>query len=616
MKANENQSPSYVLDELHSLVSDLIDSTGNAGRREIRKVFRSTLIYAVPCFQYAKSNNENPVEVAEQLADDWNGEIQSGDWRTRWNVGQFPRAVTVISHFQALKGYVNVYADQSKLLEEILNEIKLAGKKYGDYPKLNKTIVVDYCSPNIAKPLSVGHLRSTIIGKALINILEANGYQVVGINFMGDWGTQFGKLLVAFEHWGDEKKLKTDPIPYLVELYVKFHKEASANPALEDEARAAFKRLGDGAEREIKLWRSFRERSLEAFKKTRERLNVARLDVKFDHNWFESDFEKKARELVNELLTQGVAKKSEGAVIIPIPSPLEAGVWETPLLLRKSDGTTLYAARDLASALTRLEQFEPVQELIYVVASEQNLYFAQLSNALEIMRGKGFFKDIQMGPRFILNHVNFGMVSLPSGKISTREGRVVYLDELLDEAQRRAAEIITEKNPDMAADTKAEVARRVGIGAVIYADLSQDRIKDIVFDWKRMLAFDGNSAPYLQYAAVRCARILQKAGLPTGEWVQGTDSAKLEEPESVELVMALGRFPQAIAEAAERYAPHVLAGYLYDVATSLSRFYTQVPVLKAAGEATRLTRLGLVQATESVLRRGLALLGIQTPSEM
>jgi arginyl-tRNA synthetase len=603
-----------VLDELqwevHHLVLDLEDT-----RNEIRSAPRdSDAIYAVPCFLHAKIQGENPVKSAEEFAERWNRIIHGDDPISQTHQRWFPNSV--IQHFEASRGYINVFVDQKTLLARILKDLLDYGEEYGSYPKLNRTMVVDYCSPNIAKPLSVGHLRSTIIGQALINILRARGYRVEGINFMGDWGTQFGKLIYAFEQWGDEKKLESDPIQHLLELYVRFHKETKNNPTLENEGRAAFKRLQQGGEKERALWQRFRESSLEAFEKT-----IARLGVKFDHNWFESDFEEKAHELIDNLLTKGIAEKSEGAIIIrfkplwpaetPKPPPTQP-----PLVIRKSDGTTLYPTRDLASAVERINRFQPAHKLLYAVASEQTLYFSQLWNVLEEMRKKGFFGrpgEVQPG---ILKHIRFGMVSLPSGKISTREGRVVYLDDLLDEAERRAAEIITEKNPDMAADTKAEVARRVGIGSVIYADLSQDRIKDIVFDWKRMLAFEGNSAPYLQYAAVRCARILQKADLPTGEWVQGTDSAKLKEPESIELVMALGRFPQAIAEAAERYAPHVLAGYLYDVATSLSRFYTQVPVLKAEGEATRLTRLGLVQATESVLRRGLALLGIQTPKVM
>ncbi len=572
----------YVLDRIYQQVEKLATDEFGKPISEVRRPPKgSQAIYAVPCFQHAKERKTNPMQLAEQVA-------------TRWSEGLTDEGL--IERFEAARGYVNVFANQQKLLAGILQDAETAGECYGTHADRGQTVVVDYCSPNIAKPLSVGHLRSTIIGQALINILRVRGYKVVGINFLSDWGTQFGKLLYAFDHWGDEGKFATDPIGHLLDLYVHFHKEAKENPTLEDKGRTTFRKLEQGDAKERALWKRFREESLNSFEKT-----VGRLGVHFDHNWFESEFEKKAHDLIDSLLEQGIAEHSEGAVIIRTFEDED----KPPLVARKSDGTTLYASRDLASALERIERFKPVSKLIYAVATEQNLHFANLAKALE-----------RIGFPGILEHVRFGMVSLPSGKISTREGRVVYLDELLDEAERRAAEIITEKNPDMAADTRAEVARRVGIGSVIYADLSQDRIKDIVFDWKRMLAFDGNSAPYLQYAAVRCARILQKAGLPTGEWVQGMDSAKLEEPESIELVMALGRFPQAIAEAAERYAPHVLAGYLYDTATSLSRFYTQVPVLKAEGEATRLTRLGLVQATESVLRRGLALLGIQTPSEM
>ncbi|MCK4334293.1 arginine--tRNA ligase [candidate division WOR-3 bacterium] len=621
MKPNENKSPSYVLDELywevHHLVLDLADT-----RNEIRSAPRgSDAIYAVPCFLHAKIQGENPVKSAEEFAERWNKIIHGDDPLSQTHQRWFPNSV--IQRFEASRGYVNVFVDQKALHTRILKDLLDYGEEYGHYPKLNKTMVVDYCSPNIAKPLSVGHLRSTIIGQALINILRAAGYRVVGINFMGDWGTQFGKLLYAFEQWGNEKKLEDEPIQHLLELYVRFHKEAKENPALEDEGRAAFKRLQQGGEKERALWQRFRESSLEAFEKT-----VARLGVKFDHNWFESEFEERARELVDELLAKGIAEESEGAIIIRFKplwpgKPPEPPPTQSPLVIRKSDGTTLYPTRDLASAVERIERFQPVHRLLYAVASEQTLYFSQLWNALEEMRKKGFFKHAKINQPGILEHVRFGMVSLPTGKISTREGRIVYLDELLDEAERRAQEIIKEKNPDMPKDARAQVARKVGIGAVIYADLSQDRIKDITFEWSKMLSFDGNSAPYLQYAAVRCAKILEKAKSEDRERLDTLNeqdipalAEELKEPESVKLLMHLGRFPQAIAEAAERYAPHVLASYLYDLAVLLSRFYTQVPVLKAETDAARLARLELVEATGRVLRKGLALLGIETPEEM
>ncbi|TET21319.1 MAG: arginine--tRNA ligase [Candidatus Stahlbacteria bacterium] len=599
----------YVLDRIYADVESLAATEFGQPNPEVRRPPKeSEAIYAVPCFQYAKEKNTNPIKLADGLSAKWNQGLQAG---------------SLIERFEPARGYVNVFVKKKTLLARILKNLRDFGEDYGNYPEINKTIVVDYCSPNIAKPLSVGHLRSTIIGQALINILRARGYRVVGINFLGDWGTQFGKLLYAFEQWGNEKKLAEEPIQHLLELYVRFHKKAKINPALEDDARAAFKRLQQGGEKERALWQRFRGSSLEAFEKT-----VARLGVKFDHNWFESEFEERARELVDELLAKGIAEESEGAIIIrfkplwPAESP-EPPPAQPPLVIRKSDGTTLYPTRDLASALERIERFQPVHRLLYAVASEQTLYFSQLWNALEEMRKRGFFKHAKINQPGILKYIPFGMVSLPTGKISTREGRIVYLDELLDEAERRAQEIIKEKNPDMPKDARAQVARKVGIGAVIYADLSQDRIKDIVFDWSKMLAFEGNSAPYLQYAAVRCARILAKASPEDRKRLEEPKDAdiprmvaEIEEPESIELLMHLGRFPQAIAEAAERYAPHALASYLYDLAAALSRFYTEVPVLKAQTDAARLARLTLVEATGRVLRRGLALLGIETPEEM
>lgn len=577
----------YVLDRIYKEAEKLATKEFADTHPEIRRPpAESEAVYAVPCFRYAKTLGKTPVELAAELAARWSGEISDD---------------SLIERFEAQRGYINVFAKHSLLLEGILTDIAKAGECYGAHPDKGSTVVVDYCSPNIAKPLTVGHLRSTIIGHALINILEANGFKVVGINFLSDWGTQFGKLLYAFGQWGDESVFEKEPIKHLVDLYVRFHKEAESNPGLEDEARAAFQRLEKGGNTERELWLRFRKASLVDFEKT-----VARLGVHFDNNWYESEFEAKAHDLIDKLLGEGIADYSEGAVIIRTGEDDSV----PPLVARKSDGTTLYASRDLASALERIGRWKP-SKLLYVVATEQNLHFANLAKALE-----------RLGYANLLEHVRFGMVSLPSGKISTREGRVVYLDELLDEAERRAGEIIREKNPEMAEKKRKEVARGVGIGAVIYADLSQDRIKDIVFDWSKMLAFDGNSAPYLQYAAVRCAKILEKAEPCEREPLKDLKEKdipglveELAEQESVELLMHIGRFPQAVTEAAQRYAPHVIAGYLYDLATVFSRFYTQVPVLKAQAKS-RSARLALVQATGTVLRRGLALLGIQIPEEM
>lgn len=578
----------YIFDSVYEQVERLAAAEFADQHPEIRRPPQeSHAIYAVPCFRYAKDKGTNPVKLAEELAARWNKGI-AGD--------------SIFEKFEADRGYVNVFAKKGLLLEGIATDMVTMRESYGNHPDNGRTVVVDYCSPNIAKPLSVGHLRSTIIGQALINILKAAGEKTVGINFLSDWGTQFGKLLYAYERWGEEDAFKRDPIKHLVDLYVRFHKELEAHPELEDEGRAAFKRLEQGGEKERDLWKRFRVESLADFERT-----VARLGVHFDHNWFESEFEGKAHDLIDRLLDEGIAERSEGAVIIRTSDKED----KPPLVARKQDGTTLYASRDLASALERLELFKPVSKLVYVVATEQNLHFANLAKALE-----------RLGHKDILEHVRFGMVSLPSGKISTREGRVVYLDELLDEAERRAGEIIKEKNPEMTEVKRKDVAKKVGIGAVIYADLSQDRIKDIVFDWSKMLAFEGNSGPYLQYAAVRCAKILEKAGPEEhkplenlGEGEVHTVVNEIAEPESAELLMQLGRFPQAVIEARERYSPHVIAVYLYDLATAFSRFYTQVPVLRAEGR-TRTARLVLTQATGSVLRRGLSLLGIETPDEM
>lgn len=577
----------YVLERLFDEVEALAAKEFGDAHPEIRRPPKeSQAIYAIPCFRHAKTVGASPVKLAEELAAHWNAELATD---------------SILERFQAERGYVNVFAKTSFLLEEVIGDLNRSGANYGRHPDKHKKVVVDYCSPNIAKPLTVGHLRSTVIGQSLINILRASGFETIGINFLSDWGTQFGKLLYAFSQWGDEESFIKEPVRHLVDLYVRFHKETESNPALEDEARASFMRLENGESAERELWKRFREASLKDFEGT-----VARLGVHFDNNWFESEFEAKAHDLIDSLLREGIAERSEGAVIVRTGEDDSV----PPLVARKSDGTTLYASRDLASALVRIERWKPAK-LLYVVATEQNLHFSNLAKVLSTM-----------GYPDCLEHIRFGMVSLPSGKMSTREGRVVYLDELLDEAERRAEEIIKEKNPEMTEGDRKEVARKVGIGAVVYADLSQDRIKDIVFDWQKMLSFEGNSAPYLQYAAVRCKKIMQKAEPVEREPLKNLNKGDiahlvngLMDEESKELLLHLGRFPHAITEAAERYSPHVLAGYLYDLATSFSRFYTNLQVLKSDTE-TRKARLLLVKATGDILEQGLKLLGIETPDEM
>ncbi len=527
--------------------------------------------FAFPCFRLAKEFKKNPALIAKELVN---------------VIGENPLFAKVSSEGP----YLNFVLNRSILAEDILDRIREGKEGYGYCEKgKGETVVIDYSAPNIAKPFGVGHLRSTVIGNSLYRIYTALGYNVVGINHLGDWGTQFGKLISAYKKWGQEEELKKEPIKHLFELYVRFHAEAEKEPDLEEEGRSWFKRLEEGDEWALALWREFRDLSLKEFKRV---YNL--LGIEFDSYQGESFYNEMLTGTIKYIESKGIAKESQGALIV------EVGEDIPPLLLRKKDGATLYATRDICAALYRFEKYNFVK-LLYVVGADQTLHFKQFFKVLDLL-------DKDWAPRCL--HIPFGLVRFKDGKMSTRKGKVVLLEEVLNKSIELALETIQEKNPDL--EKKEEVARQVGIGAVVFGDLSNDRVKDVEFDWEKILDFSGETAPYIQYSHARICSILRKESPAKDEKIMGGQyTAKEEEA----LLLALGRFPAAVERAADVNKPSVLARYLIDLARDFNHFYHNCPVLKAEGEK-RQARLILADATRIVLKKGLYLLGIEAPEKM
>ncbi len=546
---------------------------------------------AVPLFRLAKERGVAPAVLGAELA------------------ATLELAGTLLGEVTVNGGFLNFKLADGPFVAAVFEDFLRLGEAYGGGTiGEGKTVVIDFSSPNIAKPFSVGHLRSTVLGDSLGRILRFLGYRVVGDNHIGDWGTQFGKLTYAYANWGDRETVAADPIRELLALYVRFHEEAKTNPAIEAGARDWFRRLEEGDPEVRALWQWFKDLSWQEFERIYELLGVH-----FDEVLGESFFNDQLADVIRDAFDKGLAEWAEVAVAgegadgddtATTPEKvalihLAAHGIETPLLIQKSDGTSLYATRDLATIRYRVEHWHP-ETIVYVVGGEQKLYFQQVFKAAELL---GY------GANCV--HVPFGLIRLPGGKMSTREGRVIFLEEVLDEAVRRAEVILAER--ELSPEEKREIAKVVGIGAVKYADLSQTRTKDVVFDWDKMLNMQGDSAPYLQYAYVRVRSIGRKA-----EGLEGVpvDPALLVEPLELGLVRTLARFPDVVRTAAAHYQPHGIAGYLVTLARDFSSFYKQLPVLKAEPEELAATRLALCRATGQVLGRGLALLGIDVLERM
>ncbi len=530
---------------------------------------------AFPCFPLARSMRQAPPKIAADLAE---------------RLGDLPEV-----EGRAVGPYLNFTIDRGALARTVVGAVLEQGEAYGGSDEgAGKTIVIDLSSPNIAKPMSVGHLRSTVIGAALQRIFDALGYRTVGINHIGDWGSQFGKLVAAIDRWGDTVDLESDPIKALLALYVRYHEEEANDHSLEEEARAAFRELESGEEGEVRrTWRRITELSLREFDKLYERLNV-----RFDEVRGESFYEPYLDSTVERIQAAGVTKVSEGALVVDLTS-LDPNM--PPCLLRKSDGTTLYATRDLAAALHRWELYE-FHRALYVVGGEQRLHFRQLKGVLHRM---GLDWESRM------EHVDFGMLRLPEGKMSTRKGRVVFLDDVLDRAAEEARRIIAEKNPDLA-DADA-IAEQVGIGAVIFNDLKRERIKDVEFVWEEVLTFEGETGPYVQYTHARLASILRKAAAEGGVDEGAADLARLAD--AAPILARLGRFPDVLRSAGEHAEPSEITQYLLALCREVNSWYAEHRVLGVEAPLSA-ARLLLIRASKSVVANGLRLLGLAAPEEM
>lgn len=531
---------------------------------------------ALPCFPLAARQRKSPHEIAAELA-------------------SAVRLGPLLGSARADGGYVNFTFARGPFAAGVVADLLRLGDRYGSSDVgAGRTVVIDYSAPNVARQMSVGHLRSTIIGAALYQLHAFMGYRPIGDNHLGDWGTQFGTLLYAYYAWLDRDAYARDPISELLRLYVKFDEEARKDPALRDRAREWHRRLEQGDPEARRLWQEFIQHSLAEFQKIYDLL-----DVRFDYTLGESFYEDKMGEVIDAAIRRGIAVEDQGALIVRLD---DVGL-KTPLILRRSDGATLYHTRDLATAIYRLRTFSPVK-ILYVVGADQRLHFQQLFATLR----KGGFGDVEYV------HVDFGLIQLPAGRMSTRRGRVVFLEDVLEEAITRARRLVEAKNPDLSDPEKDEVARIVGIGAIKYADLSQNRVKNIVFDWDRMLSLEGDSAPYLQYTYVRARSILRKGNV---DRVEGPyDPRAAASGEEWGLLKSLARFAEVVSEATQTYYPHLVATYLFQLAQQFHAFYHEIPVLQAPDDAVRRSRLQLMAGVATVMRTGLGLLGIHVAERM
>ncbi|MFA7686138.1 MAG: arginine--tRNA ligase, partial [Candidatus Gracilibacteria bacterium] len=491
-------------------------------------------------------------------------------------------------------GFINFYISEKILKEEVTKILK----EKSDYGKSSvgkeKTVVMDYSSPNIAKPLGVHHLLSTIIGQSLYNIFDSLGFKCVAINHIGDWGTQFGKLIYAYKKWGNKEEIEASPIPELLKLYVKFHDEAEKDATLEDHAREEFKKFEEGDEENRNLWKWFVDESLQEIEKTYNELG----GVKFDYVMGESFYEDKMEDLLKDGKERDIfVKGNEGAYVVNYDDPNMS-----PFVVQKKDGTTLYSTRDFATLKYRINEWHPVR-VLYVVDVSQSLHFKQLFTAAKRFpwyHGEG-------------EHVIFGRMQMKDAKMSTRKGNVVLLDDVLEEAIKRSLALIEEKSPNL--ENKAVAAKKVGIGAVKYSILSQNRTTDITFDWDKMLTLEGNSSPYLQYAYARARSIMRKSD------IKGEEGDFKQDPENTaekinNLIRLLPKYAEHVAISAQEYKPNLISNYLYELAQNFNSFYNTVPVLKASKKTDKAYRLKIVKAVSQVLENGLRLLGIEVLEEM
>ena len=532
--------------------------------------------YAFPTFMLAKTMRKNPAVIAQELKEKLSD-------------------VEGIREIAVAGPYLNFFIDTTALAENVLKAVLEEGDRFGssDMGK-GKTTIVEYSSPNIAKPFHIGHIRTTIIGDSIKRIYKHLGYNVEAINHLGDYGTQFGMMIEAYKRWGDDEIIEKDPIPELVKLYVRINQEAETNKELLDNSREWFRKLENGDEEAVALWQWFRDLSLDEFKRVYDML-----DVEFDSYRGESYYSDLMLKAVDEIKEKGLLIEDQGAQIINLDK-----YNLPPAIIIKSDGSTIYLTRDIATAIFRKDTYDFYKN-IYVVGSQQNLHFQQLKAILKEM-GHDWADDCV--------HVPFGMVSLPEGTLSTRRGKVVYLEDVLNRATEKVDDILREREEKngYSMENREELARQVGIGAVKFQELFNQRIKDYVFDWDRTLSFDGETGPYVQYTHARMHSLLEKGSFEPSKEV---DVKALSLDDEKELLQQLYGFNQVIVDSHEKYEPYLVTRYITECAKTFNKYYTNTPIL-VDDEEVKNARLLLVYGVENMIKIGLYLLGIEAPNKM
>ena len=535
--------------------------------------------YAFPCFRLAKTMRKAPNLIAAELAEKLQGE-------------------KIFSEVSPVNAYVNMFVSREEMMKSTVSEVLEEKENFGRSDiGGNKKVIVEFSSPNIAKPFHIGHIRSTVIGNSLSKIYDALGYDVFKINHLGDYGTQFGKMICAYRRWGNREDVINAPIKTLLGYYTKFHVEVEEHPELEDEARAIFTKLEQGSKEEVELWQWFREESLKEFQRVYDMLGI-----EFDSYNGESFYSDKMPRFEKELSDKGLLKESNGAQVVDLEK-YKLGT----ALIKKSDGSSLYITRDIAAAVYRKENYDFYKN-IYVVATQQNLHFQQLFKIIELM---GYDWANQCV------HVPFGMVRLEEGTMSTRHGRVVFLEDVLNGAIEKTREIIEEKNPNI--ENLEEITSQVGIGAVVFNELSNNRIKDYTFKWDQILNFDGETGPYVQYTHARCASLLRKAGediVAKAQDSKNVDFALLAKSDSAyELTKLIYAFPGVVEQAGEKYEPSIITRHIIDIAQCFNKFYHDEHII-VDDEVEKTSKIALVIATKRVIATGIGLLGMKAPERM
>lgn len=528
--------------------------------------------YAFPCFRLAKVMRKAPNMIAADIKE------QIGD-------------VDFIEKIDVAGAYLNFYIKKDifvKTMIEAANSDNFGCSDMGE----GQTICIDYSSPNVAKNFHVGHLRTTIIGNSLYKIYSKLGYKVVRINHLGDWGTQFGKLIVAYKAWGSKEAVEKDGIAELMKLYVKFHEEADKNPELVDEARAWFNKMENGDEEALSIWQWFKDISLVEYKRT---YNLLGMD--FDYYLGESFYRDKCQAVVDKITAAGLLKESEGAMIVDLSDYDMA-----PCIITKKDGSSIYATRDLAAIFYRKETYN-FSKCLYVTGQEQKLHFAQVFKVVELL-GNEWAKDQ-------LVHIPYGLVSLEGAKLSTRSGNIIYAEDILKDAIAKSLEIITEKSPNLA--NKEDVAKKVGVGAVLFNDLYNQRIKDVSFSWNKVLNFDGETGPYVQYTHARCCSVVRMD--ENFDPTSPVNYDLITEQDAIELLKEINRFPAVIKDAAEKYEPSVVARFAVDVAQAFNKFYNSTRI-NVDDKELKNARVMLTYLTKNTISEALSLLGIEAPEAM